>query len=269
MNGVLYHPLSNSSFSANDYLQKMKTAGYHYADISTSRIQFAKIMFSYMVSLDFLCTSISLLHGDKSSALWHVDLATGNVKESVEVYMYKYNNDPEKSYLDKNKLVRSYYYLTSDAKEEQAKFTKLAQQAAKYKNWFRPEWLREQIWRIYDVEEDIRGSIATWLARNIGLELNEAGTYINRWSGEFRPGKWMPHCLDPKLKELFAAYKAEYNKIQSDNKWVLRFADEDLQKAKDQLNSAIQDYKRVVGEEASKPARLALKEELIKRMGLK
>lgn len=263
-------PKSGSALSANEYLQKMKTAGYNYAETFNLRFKFAEIMLChYMLSLDLFCTSVSLLHGGKSTVLWHVDLSTGNFTERVEDCLFKYNNDPEKSYRKKDEVISSCYTLFSDQKEYQAEFIKWAQQAAKYKNWFKPEWLMEQIWRIYDVQDDLCGRITGWLARNIGLGFSEAGTYINEWTGEFRPGRWMPHCLDPKLKELFAAYRAEYNKIQRDNDWVLRFADEDLEKSKKQLESAVKDYVNVVGEEASKPARLALKAELSKRLGSK
>lgn len=59
-----------------------------------------------------------------------------------------------------------------------------------------------------DRQTNLIGSISVKIERLIGVGGSEARTYINLYTGQFRPGKWMPHCIDPELKNLFAQLEA-------------------------------------------------------------
>jgi hypothetical protein len=51
---------------------------------------------------------------------------------------------------------------------------------------------------------DLIGSICARISTLINISVSEARTYIDLCTGKFRSGRYMPHCLDPKLIELFS-----------------------------------------------------------------
>lgn len=52
--------------------------------------------------------------------------------------------------------------------------------------------------------DSLTSTICAKIARLIGVSFTEARTYIDYSNGTFKPGRWMPHCLDPELKNLFS-----------------------------------------------------------------
>lgn len=111
------------------------------------------------------------------------------------------------------------------------------------------------------------GTITVKLERLIGIEASEARTYINISTGQFKPGKWMSHCLDPELKNSFAQLEAVTKEV---NKYPWRTTTEAVNAAQNTaaVGQITAEIKSVFGEAKAKEIAARAKAAAIQKTGI-
>ena len=97
---------------------------------------------------------------------------------------------------------------------------------------------------------------------------SDAKTYIDYNTGKFKGGRGMPHCLDPKLKSLFAEYESI---VIRKNKFVIRDIEKLVEIAKSLFTKSktiILEMKDVLGDATAKEIYNIAKAEAIKETGI-
>lgn len=112
------------------------------------------------------------------------------------------------------------------------------------------------------------GTITYTISRLIGIGGSEARTYIDLSTGKFEGGKWMPHCLDPELKNLFVQLEAVTKEL---NKYSFKTATEALNAANtktEEVGRVIKEVKSAFGEAKAKEIAARAKAAAIKATGI-
>lgn len=112
------------------------------------------------------------------------------------------------------------------------------------------------------------GIISTKIERLIGVGGNEAKTYINYATGQFKPGKWMPHCVDPELKNLFTQLETVTKEV---NKYPFRTGAEANDCAKQKTNQAgqvIAETRKIFGDDKARQIVARAKAAAIQKTGI-
>ncbi len=119
-----------------------------------------------------------------------------------------------------------------------------------------------------DKQTTLIGMVSTKIERLIGVDGNEAKTYINYATGQFKPGRWMPHCLDPELKDLFSQLETTTKEV---NKYPFKSGTEarNISSAKmNQVSQVMSEIKNLFGELKAKDISSRAKATAIKITGI-
>lgn len=147
-----------------------------------------------------------------------------------------------------------------------AKLYTLSDAAARaYKDWFYHTWNYQKETsdnhgpvgtpaevKYFSAVEDLVGfvgNISIKIQRNLGMGPTEARTYINLFTGEFRPGQWMPYCTQPDMKTWFAKLKQCYNTMDSCKREVVGTLRNELPRNLDPIKAEL---RRLYGETEAK-----------------
>lgn len=114
----------------------------------------------------------------------------------------------------------------------------------------------------------VGASICVRISDLINVSVSEAEMYINFETGQFKSGRYMPHCLDPKLKELFSDLEAQTKIIKS---YPFKSASEayDAVKLKtEKVSKTVDEIKKVFGVEKARGIATRAKAAAIKKTGI-
>lgn len=71
-------------------------------------------------------------------------------------------------------------------------------------SWQREQQKASKFIKASQDQLSLMASIKGRIAGLIGVSASDAASYINYTTGKFKGGKYMPHCLDSQLKQMFA-----------------------------------------------------------------
>lgn len=150
----------------------------------------------------------------------------------------------------------------ADEKFYEQKLTKIIEDAV-----LAPSYAKNFI-QAAEKKRSLIGTITAKLERLIGIGASEAETYINFYTGQFKPGKWMPHCLDPELKNLFAQLEAVSKEF---NKYPFKSGTEATDypaKKQTEMNQAIMEIRQIFGDDKARQIVARAKAAAIKITGI-
>ena len=139
----------------------------------------------------------------------------------------------------------------ADEKFYEQKLTKIIEDAV-----LAPSYAKNFI-QAAEKKRSLIGTITAKLERLIGI-----GT------GQFKPGKWMPHCLDPELKNLFAQLEAVSKEF---NKYPFKSGTEATDypaKKQTEMNQAIMEIRQIFGDDKARQIVARAKAAAIKITGI-
>ena len=114
----------------------------------------------------------------------------------------------------------------------------------------------------------IQASIKGRIAELIGISASDAASYIDYSTGEFKGGKYMPHCLDSQLQRLFAQLEQVTKEANKYPYHTMNEASSDSSKKLAQLQQVINEVKSVFGETKAKEIIARAKANAIKTTGI-
>ncbi|MGN1104388.1 MAG: hypothetical protein ACI4QI_05870 [Candidatus Coproplasma sp.] len=112
------------------------------------------------------------------------------------------------------------------------------------------------------------GCICGRMIKLVWISVDDAKTYINYATGQFRGGKYMPHCLDPELKRLFAELEVVTNEI---HKYPFQTTTEALEVANAktaEVGKVMGEIKKIFGETKAREIAARAKAAAIKITGI-
>ncbi len=117
-------------------------------------------------------------------------------------------------------------------------------------------------------QSSLIGSICVKIERLIGVGGNEAKTYINYATGQFKPGKWMPHCVDPELKNLFVQLESVAKEVNKYPYHTAHEANNFAQQKVNQMNEVVAETRKIFGDDKARQIVSRAKAAAIQKTGI-
>lgn len=111
-------------------------------------------------------------------------------------------------------------------------------------------------------------SICGRIAGLVGISATDADSYINYTYGTFKGGKYMPHCLDSQLKQMFAQLEQVTAVINKYNYHTMSEAETAVMAKLAVMKNEVNEIKRIYGEDRYKQIVTRAKAAAIKITGI-
>lgn len=165
------------------------------------------------------------------SALLLTETYIWNIVRGLSHFLYEtgtYNSEKNDNWLA---YLAELYTLSDTAKRAyRSRFYSTSHFGDKLSNNNGPTGTLAEI-KFFSAAEDLDnlvGKISARIARIKGLSINEAETYINIFSGKFRPGRGMSYCFNPDLKAWLAQLENCYITMATYKKMFLKYGKKKL-----------------------------------------
>lgn len=112
-------------------------------------------------------------------------------------------------------------------------------------NWQREQQRASKFITAADRQLTILASIKGRISALIGISVSDASTYINHTTGQFKGGKYMPHCLDSQLKQMFTQLEEVTKVINSSPYHTGAEAETAVKNKSNKMAQEIEEIKRV------------------------